>query len=421
LIIICLAILPAGLNTWYAHNQEITQSVKKQQLYLAEALQKRRVVIRSSMKDHNAAYLPDNYLNSLQYETGIYKINGDSIVLNSSPADSVKKKASYEQFYFRMANDISNNYYDPQLFPALQDSAADNSWWWSYQDQTLSFWYAMNPDTAVDKNSNQFSNQDIMIISKLPERFKFLQFNVKGFLLLIIIVVLVWGLTSLIKAIAERIFLKKFILTSKEQSKPGDNIERLINEYKINAMVNHSLSKEIPGLIREYDKYLPGADDEEIYRYEKEIIETIQKFRRFYDFIWGICSDKEKYLLFDFARDGLINFKNTAEVYHLLERGILIVEAEEIRLFSASFRAYILSKRNTSQIYQLHKQFQQNSTWRTFRGPLLILLVAVASFIFFTQEQTFQKIMALVAGVTSISSLLIRFLGGTPSIKTESK
>ncbi|HRI20292.1 MAG TPA: hypothetical protein PLA68_05040, partial [Panacibacter sp.] len=36
LLIICLAVLPAGLYTWYAHNQEITQSLKKEQLYLAE-------------------------------------------------------------------------------------------------------------------------------------------------------------------------------------------------------------------------------------------------------------------------------------------------------------------------------------------------------------------------------------------------
>ena len=42
-----------------------------------------------------------------------------------------KLKGSYEQFYFGIANEIGNNYYDPLLMPALKDSASGAAWYWA--------------------------------------------------------------------------------------------------------------------------------------------------------------------------------------------------------------------------------------------------------------------------------------------------
>jgi hypothetical protein len=114
-------------------------------------------------------------------------------------------------------------------------------------------------------------------------------------------------------------------------------------------------------------------------------------------------------MLLDFARDNLVNFKNVAEIYGLIDKGIFTEHEDEIRLFSQSFRAYLMMKKNTTEAYELRKKFQQNSTWQSFRVPLLIILLGIALFIFFTQEETSQKFTAIIAGVSSLASLLLKF------------
>ncbi|MGZ4049884.1 MAG: hypothetical protein ACXVNN_11005, partial [Bacteroidia bacterium] len=65
--------------------------------------------------------------------------------------------------------------------------------------------------------------------------------------------------------------------------------------------------------------------------------------------------------------------------------------------------------RNSPEMYQMQKKFQQNSAWQSFRIPILVILLGIALFIFFTQEETFQKLTAIVAGVSSVLSLLLKF------------
>jgi uncharacterized membrane protein HdeD (DUF308 family) len=78
----------------------------------------------------------------------------------------------------------------------------------------------------------------------------------------------------------------------------------------------------------------------------------------------------------------------------------------------------VLEKKNSPEMYQMQKKFQQNSSWQSFRTPVLIILLGIAMFIFFTQEQTFQKLTAIVAGVSSVLSLLLKFFvdGGSPGV-----
>ena len=57
------------------------------------------------------------------------------------------------------------------------------------------------------------------------------------------------------------------------------------------------------------------------------------------------CNEKEKYLLLDFSKDSLVNFKNVEAIYCLLDKGLFIMNDDEIKIFSASFRAYVFDKK----------------------------------------------------------------------------
>ncbi|MEP6595215.1 MAG: hypothetical protein ABJA71_04675 [Ginsengibacter sp.] len=415
-LIICLGVLPASLYTWYAHNQEITQSVKKGQLYIAESLQKRRADIVKAANSRRNLSPQMNYYKTLQYQSGVYKIYSDSIAWMVS-SETTSKSNIYEQFYFSIANDIGNNYYDPLLFPALKDTASDNVWHWSRNNATLSFWFTF-PDMSLSDTS---SGKSLYIRSHFPPRYLFVGFTLRGLLLILIVGCLIIGLYRLLKSLTNRIFLRKYVATN--VSDPGKNkIERALSDFlKTNESPYEDFEKNIKSIKKEYDHYIPPDTRKEIYEQEREMINAVKKYKTFYDFIWQKRSEREKYMLLDFAQDNLMNFKNVTEIYCLLDEGILIEQDDEIKLFSASFRAYLITKKNTQEVYQLQKKFQQNSAWQSFRIPLLVILLGIALFIFFTQEETSQKLTAIIAGVSSVVSLLLKFFSDGGSAAVEKK
>jgi hypothetical protein len=398
-IILCIGVVPAGLYTWYAHNQEITQSVKKGQLYLAESLQKRSPSIVKFINNQDSLEVPGDYYQKLQYQSGIYKIYNDSLIRNDSLFH--REQESYEQFYFAIANDIGNNYYDPLLLPALKDTASDLAWYWSRSGSKLFFRYGF-PDNFLS------GNKSLNIISAFPERYKFVGISFRSLILVLIVILLIRGLYILLGSVAVRIFLKKFIeinSTAPHESK----IPHLLEEFNKTYATGYPGVNDITKLNDEYNYYTPPATNALIYLQEKDMIDALKKLKPFYDFLWQKCTEKEKYILLDFAKDGLVNFKNSGPIYSLLVRGLFTIHDHEIKLMSPSFRAYVLEKKNTTEMYQMQKKFQQNSTWQSFRIPVLIILLGIALFIFFTQEETFQKLTAIVAGVSSVLSLLLKF------------
>jgi hypothetical protein len=221
---------------------------------------------------------------------------------------------------------------------------------------------------------------------------------------------LIIGLYRLLYSLTGKIFLKKYIRTFQSKGFPENEIEALLSEFKATRLTPYpAFDSDIRNLKNEYGYYIPLQKNKEIYKLEKDMIDIKARLKVFYDFIWQKQTEKEKYLLFDFAQDSLVNFKNIEAIYSLLEKGLFIVHDDEIKLFCPSFRAYIFEKKNSTEISQIQKQFNLNSSWQSFRTPLLIILLGIALFIFFTQEETFQKLTAIVAGISSVLSLLLKF------------
>ncbi len=84
--------LPAGLFTWYSHNQEIIQGVKKQQLYIADKIQKRINPVIESLNDWKPGWLPDSAINDAQYKNGVYLISPTRIQQDTLSTDSLRKR-----------------------------------------------------------------------------------------------------------------------------------------------------------------------------------------------------------------------------------------------------------------------------------------------------------------------------------------
>lgn len=386
LIVMALAVLPSGLFTWYAHNQEIIQSVKRQQLHFAHAISDRNYIIQQ-MKGVNSAKvsIPDFYLDSMQFRAGIYTIYYDSIG-HPNRIDTLEKDTmAFDDFYFAIAEKVSNPYYKQQPYAALTDTAYDKSWYWKRKDSFIYFNYY--PALPALKTTNTQEQKMLTIRSTMPSRFIFLGSPKSLIPLLVVIALLIWGLHAWLRINLHQIFLV-----------------RHIHSKKINPVSTGAYTDDTNCLNRE-----------KMYQLENKIVEDIGNSKWLYSDRWEKCSEKEKFLLFNIARDGLINYKNTMEIIALLKKRLLVVDNDRIKPFEPGFRAYILSvcTEDNSDMVRIQKKYLENSSWQQIRMPLVILLIGIAVIVFFTQQYIFDKLLILAGGIGTLAPLIISVLGGS--------
>jgi len=408
-LVICLAVLPASLFTWYAHNQEITQIVKRQQLYLANQLRERSYVIQR-LNPAKDALLPGFYFDSLRFSYGVYKINGDRV---TSGCDTNKNKrgTGFEKFYFDIAEEVSAPYYKKQSYAALQDEASDTSWHWLIKNNDIHFWYQPGfPRRNI--NQDKPAQPCLQIISAMPDRFVYLT-KEKYFPIAVLIVLLVIGLFKWLGKNTEQIFLTRFIYSWKE---PADKATGLIAAFFAGKTLPVNERLYTPQRYKDYTRH---CDREELLIYEKELVGDMNNGKELFNYVWDNCTEKEKFLLYGFAHDGTINYKNSKEIIELMNKGIFVVKDERLRIFSPAFRAFILYSVNNEEVVKLQKEHRQNSSWQYIRVPLMILLLGIAALVFFTQQGIFDKILVLAGGVSTLIGLMTKFFTGDGSkIKT---
>jgi hypothetical protein len=412
MLVICLSVMPAALFTWYSHNHEILQAEKKEQLFLATSLENRKNSIFYTLKDIGTITNRDSLYNTLQYHRGIYSINEDVIVpcggrLTPPTADSV-----FDTFYFEISDRFSNEYYDPQSLPALRAGSADHLWQWGKPDSGhLRFTYTMQPDDHFRVEKGRSPLVLLNIRSRIPQRYIVLKDPWKFILLLVIVIIIILGLYKLIRRVSEGIFLQKFIRSSNSESSPG--VPPMVIAYCLQEDKEMLRKPDMPGLIENavFD-YSPLPPEQLMNQEEHRTILQVHTWKKYYAYVFGQRSPYEKYLLCNFASDGLLNYKNVADIYQLLRDGILVVKHEEVRFFSAGFRAYILQYATIPE--EVKNALPKANAWESFKKPFMLMLFAVAALIFFTQQEIWQRISALITGLSTSLPLLFGLFRSGP-------
>jgi len=408
-LVVCMAVLPSALFTWYAHNQELLQTAKRQQLYLAKAIRDRSFLIQEMKGIDDTTLLPSFYVDSLQFTRGIYGTQHEKIMYDTCTAAEDEEK-SFENFYFAIAEKVSIPYYDQQSYAALKDSAYDNSWRWviADKDSNIHFWYLPSFPTRRFDPSRATTNC-LHIISRIPPRFVYLGSG-KSVPLILVVILLLVALFKWLGRNTERIFLTKYIYAKRTQH-ATDKTGLIADYFAGKKIPDEEAFRRVYSSAR-YQDYIVQCDKSKLLEYEEEVVADMQNGKDLYEYVWKKCSEKERYLLFDYAQDGLINYKNTKEIIELLSKGIFIVHDERLRLFSPGFRAYILNSIDQTEMLALQKKYKESSTWHYVRIPLLILLFGIAAVLFFTQQGMFDKILLLAGGVSTLLTLVMRFFGG---------
>lgn len=445
-LISCFTILPASVFTWFAHNYEITQSVKKQQLAAVNSIVQRREDLKQFFKNHSVNDLPDSFFNDVQYGAGVYKTMNDRFIEvkdDLTDADSVsrylkknitdtlyqkislRKKDSHlscfdksERFYLNLADNLMRNYYDPSNLPALSGTSSDSSWFWFGTDRHMFF--CIRYPYASAWPSGKPMTRALIVQSEIPQRFMLLSKWQYRLAIILFTCGLIWLLVRMIKLTAARILLPDHTLSplrsckvSRKDSSQSWTSDAKAHEGKYGSSNLFIQSEEIEHKINNITwdplatqyfrlKYDSALSDE-------ELLELVEQNEPVFDRLWGNLSDKQKLLMLDMAQDGLINYRNTDEIRDLCGKGVLIISEDRMQLFSYAF-GYFLRTRKMSLKKELGDKFDQTGTWASFRTPLVVIILSFAVFIFATQQDIWNKMIGLIGSLTAILTLLQRFI-----------
>lgn len=141
---------------------------------------------------------------------------------------------------------------------------------------------------------------------------------------------------------------------------------------------------------------------------EQLVVRIANQARPYYTHIWDSCSPGERQTLCHLAQDRLLSHRDP-DIEPLLRRR-LIMKEHDFHLFNESFRHFVRSADRLSFVIEQDKQTQQGSLWQGLKVPVLVALLAIAAFLFLTQQDVFSRALALLTGLTTLIPALFKVL-----------
>jgi len=220
-----------------------------------------------------------------------------------------------------------------------------------------------------------------------------------------------------------------------DQSIPGQDLERwhvLLGHYRIIVLpleeghlsdVDYSLrtvyseTQQTHFLLRLQQSVLEVAEmipkEERAAKGDELAFKLQVTSHYFYMYIWQSLTKEEKFLLYDLAEDNLVNSYDDYNLNMLLAKGVIIRPDGILRLFNKGFRNFILTAIGNSEAMKIKNHINDNGNWNKLKTPLLIVILAILTFLFTSQEEAYSKMIAyvaaLAAGVPTILKLFSLF------------
>lgn len=133
--------------------------------------------------------------------------------------------------------------------------------------------------------------------------------------------------------------------------------------------------------------------------------------------IWNGLEKREKYLTYDLAQDGLANYKNIKVIDNLIYKGILKYENCQLELFNDSFKNFILTNIDKEESLRIERETKQSGNWSNLQLPFIMVIIALFAFLFITQQDIFNDIIAWLGTAAISLPLLLRTFASVTSFK----
>ena len=149
---------------------------------------------------------------------------------------------------------------------------------------------------------------------------------------------------------------------------------------------------------------IPPGEEQQLF-----LDEIGERAGTYYAGLWASCSIDERILLYQLARNGLLNGKDRRLVRRLMARRF-IRRVPQLEIFSETFRRYILAAARRDNLKSIASTLRP-SRWQDLRAVLAVLGIAFVLMLFATQQDLFKTATGLATSLTAAVPLLIKLLG----------
>lgn len=281
----------------------------------------------------------------------------------------------------------------------------------------------LDKPTVEEIKSFVFNNEENKKIDyPLPNLFiksKTGNIDAKSILILLFIVVILFGsIYGFINYFGNRFFFydliylcqQKFFEIKSKSKKPSlpvfldkDEVFRLTESEEDNIRLRKAFRNDI-------NEIPPIERESFILNY------NLVNFDKKYKEKWDNVPDHLKSILFDFAQDNFVNYKNKDKLIELIELGYIYCNEATGRLCIADicFEHYIIvqNKRDKKFISEFIKT-SKKGLFNTLKMPIIIIVVSTLILLMYLNKDSYDRIAMLGAGISSTLAIVNKLLGFT--------
>lgn len=153
---------------------------------------------------------------------------------------------------------------------------------------------------------------------------------------------------------------------------------------------------------------------------EKETFIMLINLKKYDDYqdIWNEIPQKTRYILFDFARDNFVNYRNKGILIDLMDKQIIDCDTitGRLKIMNPNFREYIVS--NSRQDPKFIEEFVAESEGEFFgklKISIIIIVVSALVLLMYLNKDSYDKVALLGTGISTTLALVHKLLGFTKS------
>lgn len=150
----------------------------------------------------------------------------------------------------------------------------------------------------------------------------------------------------------------------------------------------------------------------------KEFVLQVESLARgYYANIWNSLATRERFIVYDLAKDSFLNIKNGAALFSLMKKGVVIWREKPV-LFNKSFRNFIISSISKEEAEAMKQVIKKNGSWGFTKTILYMVMVGLVGFLMIGEPQfvnDIQTFVGVLAGLATVVPVLSSFLGGKRS------
>lgn len=397
-----ISVLPTLGIGLFALNEEKQMQIKAAQFHIAQRIEQRSASLNEAMAKTKLAPADSLYKMTRKYapEQGIYLL---------------QNALSTGRFYRHQTQDTSVHsrfYQTATRFLFLPKDHAD-----FFENNATYYWYKPEAkvQTLVYKNEMEPIKDFSLVVCNQPGKgIQPTGHYGYGFWLIIVSAISFLVLQyMLLQAITRKVFLLDYFgfdkksFTNKESQLDIAWINNIYKNHPLNNADFAYLGLESSTVTNEMiAKREQEVDDN---RTEEETILQMQHIMTpAYDAIWQKLTSEAQFVLYDFALDGLANYRNIDIIYALYHKGIIVSRNQQLELMTNSFRSYLAGKAGTEEIVSLVQKFKSGSKWKNLKNIFFALFFAIIIFLFATQQDASNRILFIISGLATLVPALLK-------------